>query len=98
MARRKKKLNTARSSKLSLALIVTLILVLVFMLQSMNTQLAYAESEYEIYASRLASLQEKNAHLRQNIENCNDPSLIEDIARNDLGMASYGEKIFRFQY
>ena len=98
MARRKKKLKIVRSSKLSLALLATLILVLVLMLQSMNTQLAHAKSEYEVYANRLALLQEKNDHLRQSLENSDDPALIEDIARNDLGMASYGEKVFRFQY
>ena len=98
MARRSKQVKTVRSSKLTIVLLAALILVLAVMLQSMKTQLAHAESEHDMYAERLALLQEKNDHLRQSLENCDDPSLIEDIARNDLGMASYGEKIFRFQY
>lgn len=98
MARKAAQKKTRRSSKLALALLAVMILVMVIMLQSMKTQLSYAQAEHETYANRLAALQEKNEQLRQDIENSDDPSLIEDIARNDLGMASQGEKIFRFQY
>ena len=98
MAHKSAKKKTGRSSKLALLLIATMILVMLIMLQGMKTQLSFAQAEHEVYANRLAALQEKNDQLRQNIENSDDPSLIEDIARNDLGMASQGEKIFRFQY
>ena len=98
MANKRAKLKIRRSSKLTVALLAVLICVMCAMLHNMQTQLDHAKYEYEVYASRLNALQEKNDHLRQAVENSDDPELIEDIARNDLGLASYGEKIFRFQY
>lgn len=98
MARKAGKLKIRRSSKFAIILLAILIFAMGLMLQNMTTQLAYAQKEQEVYAHRLAALQEKNDQLRQDIENSDDPNLIEDIARNDLGMASHGEKIFRFQY
>ena len=45
---------------------------------------------------RLADLQETNERLAEDIANSKDPELIEEVAREDLGMAVPGEKIFRF--
>lgn len=98
MVRKAAKLKTGRSSKLALLLLVVLILTMGLVLENMYGQLSHAQAEQEIYAARLAMLREQNEKLRQDIANSDDPSLIEDIARNDLGMARSGEKIFRFQY
>jgi len=98
MANKRAKLKIRRSSKLTIVLLAVLICIMGIMLRNMQTQLEHAKSEYDVYASRLNALQEQNDRLRQDIENSDDPSLIEDIARNDLGMTSHGEKIFRFQY
>lgn len=98
MARKSTKLKIRRSSKLTIVLLAVLICIMGIMLRNMQTQLDHAKSEYDVYASRLSALQEQNDRLRQDIENSDDPGLIEDIARNDLGLATYGEKIFRFQY
>ena len=98
MARKAAKLKIRRSSKLAIALLAVMIFAMGLMLQNMSAQLAYARAEQEVYSRRLAALEEKNESLRQDIENSSDPTLIEDVARNDLGMASHGEKIFRFQY
>lgn len=97
MARKAAQPKTGRSSKFAIVLLAALILAVGLMLDSMNTSLHYAQAEQEIYASRLAVLREENDKLRQAITNSDDPDLIEDIARNDLGMAFHGEKIFRFQ-
>lgn len=97
MARRPSKLKIRRSGKLTLALLFALIVMMGVMLRQMNTQLAHARSEQQIYAQRLAQLQEQNARLAEDIANSDDPDLVEDIARNDLGMAKQGEKIFRFR-
>ena len=97
MARTAAQPNTGRSSRFAIVLIAALILVMGLMLDSMNSSLHHAQAEQEIYAARLAALQEKNDKLRQAITNSDDPDLIEDIARNDLGMVAHGEKIFRFQ-
>ena len=98
MARRAAKPKMRRTGKFSIVLLAVLILVMGVMLKNMRTQLRHARSEQEIYAHQLAVLQETNAKLSEAINNSDDPELIEDIARNDLGMTSYGEKIFRFQY
>ena len=98
MARKSAKLKIRRSSKLTIFLLAVLICIMSVMLHNMQNQLDHAKSEYDVYASRLSALQEQNDRLRQDIENSDDPSLIEDIARNALGLVSYGEKIFRFQY
>ena len=98
MAKKRAKLKIRRSSKFTLALFAIVICIMGIMLHNMQIQLDHAKSEYEVYAARLNVLQETNDRLRQDIENSDDLSLIEDIARNDLGLVSYGEKIFRFQY
>lgn len=98
MAKKRAKLKIRRSSKFTLALFAIVICIMGIMLRNMQIQLDHAKSEYEVYVNRLTTLQEHNDRLRQDIENSDDPSLIEDIARNDLGLVSYGEKIFRFQY
>ena len=98
MAHKRAKVKIRRSSKLTIALLAILICIMGVMLYNMQAQLDHAKSEYEIYSSRLNALQEKNDRLRQDIEHSDDPALIEGIARNSLGLASYGEKIFRFQY
>ncbi len=97
MARKATQPKTRRSSKFTLVLLAVLILAMGIMLQNMRAQLRYAEAEREIYAQKLAALQEKNDQLAEDIANSGSSELIEDIARNDLGMASHGEKIFRFQ-
>lgn len=97
MARKPSKLKMRRSGKVTLTLLLALIVMMCVMLRQMNTQLADARYEQDIYAQRLAQLQEQNARLAEDIANREDPDLIGDIARNDLGMAQPGEKIFRFR-
>lgn len=97
MAKKPSKPKIRRSSKLTLTLIAALILIMSVMLQQMGTQLEQARTEQAMYAQRLSQLQEQNAKLAEDIANSDDPDLIEDIARNELGMAVPGEKIFRFR-
>ena len=97
MAQKTVQPKTGRSSRFSIALLAALIFAVVLMLDNMQSNLHHAQAEQEIYASRLAVLREENEKLRQAITHSDDPKLIEDIARNDLGMISPGEKIFRFQ-
>ena len=97
MAKKPSKPKIRRSGKLTLTLIAALILMMSVMLQQMGTQLEQARTEQAMYAQRLSQLQEQNAKLAEDIANSDDPDLIEDIARNELGMAVPGEKIFRFR-
>ena len=97
MAAKPSKLKMRRSNKFALLLLVSIILMMGIMLRQMNAQLDQARSEQAVYAQRLALLQEQNDKLSEAIENSDNQDVIEDIARNDLGLASQGEKIFRFR-
>ena len=97
MAHKSAKPKMRHSNKFVLALLCFVILMMGIMLRQMNSQLEYARSEQMHYAQRLATLQEQNAKLAEDIANSGNQNLIEDIARNDLGMAFPGEKIFRFR-
>ena len=98
MARKAKKSKFRSSGKFTLLLLAVLLAIMGFALQNMVAQLRYAQNEKKIYAQQLQQLQEQNAQLKEDIANSDNPALIEDIARNDLGMISVGEKIFRFRY
>ncbi|MBR2132353.1 MAG: cell division protein FtsL [Oscillospiraceae bacterium] len=98
MARKAKKSRFRPSGKFTLLIVAVLLAIMGFALQNMLVQLRYAEDEKDIYAQQLQQLQEQNAQLKEDIANSDNPALIEDIARNDLGMISVGEKIFRFRY
>ncbi len=97
MAQKYAKRKTRRSNRFFLLLLGCVIVMMGIMLQQMYTQLDHARSEQMLYAQRLAALEEQNAKLADDIANSTDQDLIEDIARNELGMASPGEKIFRFR-
>ena len=98
MARKAKKSRFRPSGKFTLLIVAVLLAIMGFALQNMLVQLRYAEDEKDIYAQQLQQLQEQNAQLKEDIANSNDPALIQDIARNDLGMISAGEKVVRFRY
>lgn len=66
-------------------------------LSSMYAQLQSAREEERDYARQLSELQTANDRLRQDIENSGELELIEDIARDELGLVSPGEKIIRFR-
>lgn len=96
MARKPKSERKRPSSRLTALLLVVLLLGFGVQLYSMYGQLRSAQAEQEIYAQRLAALQETNQRLERDIAHSGDPALIEDIARNQLGMAKTNEKIFNF--
>ena len=81
-----------------LTAIILLVLFLGIGIQFLNMygRLQEAREEEAVYAARLADLQETNQKLAEDIANSQDPELIEEVAREDLGMAAAGEKIFRF--
>lgn len=84
------------SSKLTALILLVLILGIGVQLYNMYGQLQAAQAEEAVYAARLEALTTENQRLAQDIANSDDPELIEDIARNDLGMGVPGEKVYRF--
>lgn len=97
MTRKSSRPKMRRSSMFAIMLLIVLTIAMGYVLHQMNTQLDLARAEQAVYAQRLANLQDTNARLADDIAHSDDPERIEEIARNDLGMASEGEKIFRFQ-
>lgn len=84
------------SSKLTALILVVLLLGIGAQLYHMAGQLRSARAEEAVYTARLAELKERNAQLAEDIQNSDDPELIRRTAREELGMAAPGEKIFRF--
>ena len=92
-AAKEKKLKRP-SSRLTLVLLVLLCLGVMVQLSALNREIDGALEEREAYSQRLADLQRTNARLDEDISRRDDPELIEEIAREDLGMAAPGEKVF----
>ena len=86
------------NSKLTGLILIVLLFGIGIQLYHMYGQLQAAQAEEAVYAQRLAELQETNQQLADAIENSDDPDLMADKARDDLGMVSPGEKILRFGY
>ena len=53
-----------------------------------------AQAEEAALAAQVAALEAKNAALAEDIANADDPELIEQIAREELGMVVRDEKVF----
>ena len=75
------------------------VLILAVLLLGLSLRLYHtfqARAEELSYAAQLAELEETNKRLADDIANRDNLDLIEDIARDELGMVAPGEKIFRF--
>lgn len=94
--RKQNKQSRRPNGRLTAVILAILLLGLSVRLYHLFQELRDARAEEIMYAAQLAELKETNKRLAEDIENRDDPGLIEDIARNDLGMAAPGEKILRF--
>ena len=65
-------------------------------LQGMFGELQDARVQEAAYAQQLAALQETNRQLQEDLDNAGNLDLIEDIARDQLGLVRDGEKVFRY--
>ena len=89
--------KTVRSrSKLTLLLLAALLVGISVQIYRMFGQLQDASAQEKAYAQQLAELQETNRQLQEDLDNAGSLDLIEDIARDQLGMVREGEKIFRY--
>ena len=50
----------------------------------------------EVYAQQLDELRDTNEQLKEDLDNSGNQALMEDIARDQLGMVAPGEKVFHF--
>lgn len=93
---RKKKARKRPSGKLTALILLVLFIGVGVQIVNLAGQIQAAQKEEAVYAGRLAELETANARLAEDIANRDNLDLIEDIARDELGMASGGEKIFIF--
>ena len=82
-----KKKQKRASGFLTGVLLLVLLLGVGIQLYRMQEQLKTARDEE-------AALAEQNAALQEDLDNADNPELIEDIAREELGMVTPNEKVF----
>ena len=93
--KKEKKEKKRPSSKLTAVILLALLIgISVQILNLLGIKTARAEEE--LYAARLAELEATNSRLAEDIANRDSLDLIEDIAREELGMVGPGEKVFIF--
>lgn len=97
-APRKKKGKAAKSarpsSRLTILILAALLMGIGLQIYRMFGQLQDARAEEAVYAQQLEELRETNRQLKEDLANSGSQALIEDIARDKLGMVSQGEKVF----
>ena len=87
--------KTVRSrSKLTLLLLAALMVGVSVQIYRMFGQLRDARAQEAAYSQRLEELREENRQLQEDLDNQGSQALIEDIARDQLGMVLPGEKVF----
>ena len=94
-APQKKKKKAARSgSRLTVLILAALLVGIGLQICRMFGQIRSAQAEEAVYAQQLAELRETNRQLQEDLDNSGSQALIEDIARDKLGMVTPGEKVF----
>lgn len=93
-----KKGKTAKKSKKrrSPALFVVLVLIAVVGVETVRVfgQIAEAREQEAALSMQVEQKQQENAALRSDISRADDPEFIKELARQRLGMAEQGERIF----
>lgn len=92
----KRKQDKRPSGRLMVLILAAVLVGLCLQLYHLFQDLRAARAEELSYAAQLAELEEKNKRLADDIDNRDNLDLIEDIARDEMGMVAPGEKIFRF--
>ena len=79
-------------------LAATLILLLLFLvgwqLTRIHSQLAAAQDERDSLAARIATQEQENRSLEAALDRAEDPEYLQELAREELGMVSPGQKDF----
>ena len=85
-----------RSSFLTKLVVVTLIIAATVTLLRMQGQIQQAQAELEAMKMRVARQIQRNADLQDAVDHSDDPQRQADIAREELGLVSPGEKVIVF--
>ena len=89
-----KKKQKRASGFLTGVLLLVLLLGVGIQLYRMQEQLRTARAEEAALAAQIAQIERENAQLQEDLDNADNPELIEEIARNELGMVMKDEKVF----
>lgn len=86
-----------RLRKLSLISLAAVIVVVVYSgitLLSLKSQTEEATDRRDELQAQVDRLTQENSELQYSIDNSTDPEIMEDVARNEIGLVLPGEKIF----
>lgn len=83
-----------RTSLLASVLVLVLLLVAGVQLMSMRDRLAAAQEERAALEERVARQRQENRALEAALERAEDPEYLQQLAREELGMVSPGQKDF----
>lgn len=75
-------------------LLLVLLLGVGVQLYRMQDKLKTAREEEAALAAQIAEVQAENDALLEDLERADDPELMQDIARQELGMVMQNEKVF----
>ena len=95
---RHSRMSAAKSKKKGGLLTAVVILLLIFLcgmqLSAMHEKIADAEGQRDTLTSQLADRKQENASLEAALKKADDPEYLQQLARDQLGMVSPGEKDF----
>jgi cell division protein FtsL len=94
MRKQKEKKRRRASSLLTGMILLVLILGVGVQLYRMQDRVEEAKTQETALAGQIAALEAENAALAEDIANADNPELIEQIAREELGMVVRDEKVF----
>lgn len=83
-----------RTGVITIIVIVVVMVYAVITLTDLRGQIADAEANIAQLEQQTADAQAANDELRHAVENSGDDEVIEDIARDKLGLVMPGEQVF----
>lgn len=86
--------RTKRAGLLLKILILLLMVYMVFMLVGVRQKIADAKAEIETLNEQVADQTQTNTELSNAIENRDNPSFLQDIAREKLDLVSPHDRVF----
>lgn len=76
--------------------VITLLIIASVTFLQLQGQIASAQEERDALQLQVARQVQRNADLQDAVEHSGDPDRQEDVARNELGLVSPGEKVIYF--
>ncbi len=88
------KTRKRRAGMFATLVVLVLLLVAGLQLMSMREKLAAAQAEKDIITEQVARQEQENRSLEAALERAEDPEYLQQLARDQLGMVSPGQKDF----